>query len=94
MPRKDRVAGVRSVERAILSGRARRVMVARDAEERVTRPILALCREKGIEVEFIGTMKELGESCGLGVGASCAAILGTSDSAIAQGSHEKQEGGL
>jgi large subunit ribosomal protein L7A len=75
VPRKDRVAGVRSAERAVLSGRADRVLVARDAEERVTKRLVILCREKGIEVGIVDSMRELGESCGLKVGASCCAVL-------------------
>ena len=75
MPGKDRVAGVRSTERAIESRSAQKVFVAKDAEDRVTRHIVALCKEKGIPVEAVPSMKELGESCGLRVGASCCAVL-------------------
>lgn len=75
MPRRDRVAGVRSTERAVLSGAARKVYVARDAEEKVTRRLVALCREKGVEVSVVDSMRELGESCGLRVGASCCAVI-------------------
>lgn len=75
MPRRDRVAGIRSTERAIESRSAQKVFVARDAEDRVTRRIVVLCKEKGIPVETVPSMKELGESCGLRVGASCCAVL-------------------
>ncbi|MEX0974423.1 MAG: ribosomal L7Ae/L30e/S12e/Gadd45 family protein [Bacillota bacterium] len=75
MPRKDRVAGVRSTERAVQTLSARKVLVAKDAEERVTKRIVLLCKEKGVEVGFVPSMKELGESCGLRVGASCCAVL-------------------
>lgn len=75
MPRKDRVAGVRSTERAVLSGKADRVLVARDAEERVTKRLVVLCKEKGITVDVVDSMREIGESCGLKVGASCCAVL-------------------
>jgi len=75
MPRKDRVAGVRSTERAVVAGKAAKVYVARDAEDRVTRHLVLLCKEKGVEVGFVGSMREIGESCGLRVGASCCAVL-------------------
>ena len=93
MPRKDRVAGVRSAERAVLSGRAKCVLVARDAEERITKRLLSLCKERGVKVEFVETMKELGESCGLGVGASCCAILEAPDTGESV-KGEQPEGGL
>ncbi len=76
VPRKDRVAGVRSTERAVQTGSAGKVLVARDAEEKVTKRLVALCKEKGIEVGIVDSMRELGESCGLRVGASCCAVLG------------------
>ena len=75
MPRKDRVAGVRSTARAVEAGVAVKVWVARGAEERVTRRLVVLCKEKGVEVCFVDSMRELGESCGLRVGASCCAEL-------------------
>lgn len=75
MPVRDRVAGVRSTERAIESRSAHKVFVAEDAEDRVTRRIVVLCKENGIPVETVPSMKELGESCGLRVGASCCAAL-------------------
>ncbi len=75
MPKKDRVAGVRSVERAILSSAAKKVLVALDADDKVTKRILLLCRQKGVPVEMVPSMREIGESCGLRVGASCCALL-------------------
>lgn len=75
VPRKDRVAGVRSTERAVSSGTALKVLVAKDAEDRVTKRILLFCKDKGVPVEMAPSMRELGESCGLRVGASCCALL-------------------
>ena len=71
----ERVAGVKAVEKALQNGLAVRVLVARDAEERVVRNLLEGCRKKGIEVEYAATMKELGEFCGLRVGAAACAVL-------------------
>jgi large subunit ribosomal protein L7A len=51
------------------------VFVAKDAEDRVTKRIVLLCKEKGVPVDTVPSMKELGESCGLRVGASCCAVL-------------------
>jgi small subunit ribosomal protein S12 len=69
------VAGVKATERAISSGEAERVLIARDAESRVLESLLKLCKDKGIEVEYVDSMKELGALAGIRVGAAASAIL-------------------
>ena len=71
------VAGAKAVEKALQNDLAQRVLVARDAEERVVRNLLEVCKKKGIEVEYAATMQELGEFCGLRVGAAACAVLKT-----------------
>ncbi|HHW27135.1 MAG TPA: 50S ribosomal protein L7ae-like protein [Firmicutes bacterium] len=73
--RDQRVAGVKAVERAVQNDLVQKVLVAKDAEDRVVRNLLEACRRKGIEVEYAETMKELGEFCGLRVGAAACAVL-------------------
>ena len=51
------------------------VFIAQDAEEHVVSQIKEMCREKGIETVAVSTMKELGDACGIQVGAASAAIL-------------------
>ena len=72
---KSRVAGVKQTRRAILEGNVRRVFLARDADPRVTGPIEALCAERGIPVEQVPSMRELGTACGIAVGSAAAAIF-------------------
>ncbi|MCL2740776.1 MAG: ribosomal L7Ae/L30e/S12e/Gadd45 family protein [Oscillospiraceae bacterium] len=66
------LSGVRQAVRAVGAGTAARVYIAADAEEKVTLPLRRLCGEKGVPVTEVGTMAELGEACGLKVGASAA----------------------
>ncbi|MBC7335654.1 MAG: ribosomal L7Ae/L30e/S12e/Gadd45 family protein, partial [Clostridia bacterium] len=54
---------------------AKVVYVACDAEERVIAPLLALCREKAVEVIRVNSMAELGRACGIEVGSAAAAII-------------------
>lgn len=70
-----RVAGVKQTKRAIGDGRAVRVFLAADADPRVTEPVEELCREKGISVERVPAMKELGAACGIAVGSAVAALV-------------------
>lgn len=67
--------GTKQTKKAIEKKEANLVFVARDAEKRVTEPLLKLCEEKGIEVVLIATMQELGRLCGIEVGSATAAIV-------------------
>ena len=55
--------------------RVKQVFVAKDAERRVVNPIVALADEKGVPIEWVETMKQLGKACGIEVGAATAAVL-------------------
>ncbi len=54
---------------------ARVVFVARDADEKVTRPVADLCRDRGVEIQGVESMRELGKWCGIKIGAATAAII-------------------
>ncbi len=71
-----RTVGTKQTARAVEKGEAVAVFVARDAEPHVVRQLVSQCRQKGIQVHEIDTMRELGLSCGVKVGAASAAILG------------------
>lgn len=73
--RQQRVAGVKAATRAVAAGRTDRVYVARDANLRLIRGLLDLCESLGVEVVQVDTMQELGEYCGLRVGAAACAEI-------------------
>jgi len=60
--------------KALERGEAKYVFIARDAEERVTSPIITLCEAGGIEPQCVDTMAELGKKFGIKVKAAAAAI--------------------
>ncbi len=70
-----KVVGVKQLKKALREGRAAHVFVAEDAEERVTAPVMDLCRQTGVEVTMVPTMRQLGEACQIEVGAAVAGIL-------------------
>ncbi|WP_067934901.1 ribosomal L7Ae/L30e/S12e/Gadd45 family protein [Alicyclobacillus kakegawensis] len=72
---RKRIIGTNQTTKALQQQQVVQVFVAKDAEERVTRPVVTLARERGIPVEWIESMKELGKACGIEVGAATAAIL-------------------
>lgn len=67
--------GTKQTAKAMEKGSARLVFVAKDAEEHVTREIIKLAQEKGLELVHIDSMMTLGKACGIEVGAAVAAIL-------------------
>ncbi|HBT20982.1 MAG TPA: 50S ribosomal protein L7Ae-like protein [Peptococcaceae bacterium] len=70
-----RVVGTRQTTKAVQEGRAKKVFIAEDAEDRITGPLIELCKAKGIEIVKVKSMKELGSTCGIDVGAASAAII-------------------
>ena len=70
-----KVIGLKQSGKAIKEGLASVVFVAVDAERRVTEPIEALCRTYGTAIEYVDTMRMLGEACGIEVGAAVAVLL-------------------
>ncbi len=69
------VTGIKQVTKAVSKGNAQAVFLADNADSRVTDPLRALCREKGVEVVDTATMAELGDACAIEVGAAAAAVL-------------------
>lgn len=71
----EKLVGVNQVRKAVLNKKAQAVFIAEDAERRVLAPILDICNTTGVEIIRVPTMKQLGNACGIEVGASVAALL-------------------
>jgi len=69
------VIGTKQTKKAIEQGKAQEVIVAKDADDKVTAPIISMCRDRGIAVVPVDSMRELGKACGIEVGAAAVAIL-------------------
>lgn len=72
---RKKTIGTKQTAKALEKGKTRVVYVARDAEEHVTREVIRLAREKGLELVIVDSMMALGKACGIEVGAAAAAIL-------------------
>mgnify|MGYP005821615731 CR=1 FL=1 len=70
-----KTVGVRQTVKAVRRGELERVFAARDADPAVMRDLLDLCAANGVEVVWVDTMKELGEACGIEVGASSCGLF-------------------
>lgn len=71
----QRAVGTRQTAKALSAGQVEIVFLAKDAEPRVIDPVERLCKEHGVACVYVDTMLELGQHCGINVGAATAAIL-------------------
>ncbi|MCD8142097.1 MAG: ribosomal L7Ae/L30e/S12e/Gadd45 family protein [Clostridiales bacterium] len=69
------VVGLKQTRKAVASRRAERVFYALDADPAVTDALLALCRAYDVPCEAAPSMRELGQACGIKVGAAAAALV-------------------
>ncbi len=69
------VVGAKQLRKALMSGRARQVYLARNADPAMTEPVEALCRQLQIACVWVSTMALLGQACGIEVGAAAAAAI-------------------
>lgn len=67
--------GAKQTIKTIKQGRVSTVYIARDADKRVVKPVEDLCKENNVELIYVDTMKELGQMCGIDVGAATAALI-------------------
>lgn len=70
-----RAVGSKQTLKAIHAGSARLIFLARDADERVIRPIRELAQKRAVEIVYVESMLALGRACNIEVGAAAAAIL-------------------
>lgn len=75
--RKDKVVvGAKQLRKAMNSGRAQQVFLAENADPAITGPILEMCSNLSIRFTWVRSMTELGQACGIEVGAAAAAVVG------------------
>jgi large subunit ribosomal protein L7A len=67
--------GLKQSLRALENDTVKMLFIARDADERVVRPLIEQSKKKNVEVQFVDTMKQLGKVCGIEIGAAAASLL-------------------
>ncbi|CAM3234389.1 50S ribosomal protein L7ae-like protein [Sporolactobacillus spathodeae] len=68
------IIGTKQALKALKENRVAEVIIAEDADVRVTNKILTLAEELDVPVHVVDSMKKLGQACGIEVGASAVAI--------------------
>ncbi len=72
---KKRIVGFKQTLKAVNNKNAKKVYLANDADENLISSMIQACSQNGIEVINIYSMRELGDACGIEVGASTVALL-------------------
>lgn len=70
----DVIIGTKQAIKALKENRVKEVIIAEDADLRVTNKVLTLAEELMVPVSTVASMKKLGQACGIEVGASAVAI--------------------
>ncbi len=70
-----KLVGLKQSQKAIQEGRAAAAFMAEDADIRLQDQISRLCEEHQVELYGVATMAELGQACGIEVGAAVAVLL-------------------
>lgn len=71
----NKVVGAKQARRALREGRAAMLYVAMDADPRMLQPLVQEAVNRQVPVRQAPTMRELGASCGIAVGAAVAVLL-------------------
>lgn len=69
------VVGTKQTLKAVETGSALKVFLAEDASDYMKNSVIQTCEANNTPIEEVGTMHELGNSCGICRGAVTAAII-------------------
>lgn len=70
-----RTVGTKQTLKAVEKDQVREVFIARNADERITAPLVRLCRGRNVNIIWVDDIIELGKACAIEVGTASAAIL-------------------
>jgi large subunit ribosomal protein L7A len=66
--------GTKQTLRAVEQGECTAVLVAKDADPRVTTKVIQLCKSKHVPILYVDSMKQLGKACKIEVSAAMVGI--------------------
>lgn len=69
------IIGLKQTLKAIQNDKAVKVYLATDSDDYIKKSVMDACAQKNLEIVYVSTMKELGEACGIDIGASTAAVI-------------------
>ena len=69
------IIGTKQTVKALMDGKVLELVIASDADPKITVKLINQALELNIPVHYVDSMKKLGKSCGIEVGASSVAII-------------------
>ena len=69
------IIGTNQTVKALKEGRVQKLIIASDAEPKVTALVVDVAQELHVPILYVDSMKKLGKACGIQVGASTVAII-------------------
>lgn len=69
------VIGTKQTVKVLKDGCSCELIIASDAETKVTAAVVKLAQELNIPIIYVDSMKKLGKACGIEVGASTVVII-------------------
>ena len=69
------VVGAKQLRKALEKGAARCVFLAENADPALTEPLEQRCKAAGVPCRWVRSMQDLGNACGIEVGAAAAAVI-------------------
>lgn len=70
-----RSIGTKQTMKMVEKGLASEVVVAQDADPKITEKVIALCQQNGVPIVYVDSMRQLGKACGIDVGAAMVALI-------------------
>ncbi|GAA0304569.1 large subunit ribosomal protein L7A [Gracilibacillus halotolerans] len=70
----EKIIGTKQVIKAIKNGEAKEVIIATDADSHIRNKVLEAVEGTDIPISYVDSMKKLGKTCGIEVGAATVAI--------------------
>lgn len=69
------VVGAKQLRKAMARGVVNYVCLAKNADPAITEPLAQQCKASNISCIWVSSMRELGDACGIDVGAAAAAVV-------------------
>ncbi|MFC4389214.1 50S ribosomal protein L7ae-like protein [Gracilibacillus marinus] len=70
----EKIIGTKQVLKAIKNGEAKEVIIASDADHHITSKVSQVAKDHNIPLSYVDSMRKLGKTCGIDVGAATVAI--------------------
>jgi large subunit ribosomal protein L7A len=72
---KEVIVGTKQTVKALKDGKVKYLVVATDADAKVTDKVISAAKEVQVPISEVDSMKKLGKACGIEVAAAAVAIL-------------------